>query len=134
VTYYAHWTINSYTAVFHTDGTNNGVSVTKNYNVQLGTLPVTEKTGYQFLGWFTSPDGGTQITATTKMGAANADYYARWEPNKWKVVYEANGGTGRMSDSVFSYNGEKHSCIEWLFKGRLSFYWLVEVGKRGHCI
>lgn len=43
----------------------------------LGTLPIPEKEGYWFLGWFTDPVGGHQIGSFTPV-IRNATYYAHW--------------------------------------------------------
>ncbi len=105
-TYYAHWTVNRYTATFHSAGSNNGASITRNYQEAFGTLPTTERTGYRFKGWYTAENGGNAVTSATKMGSANVEYYAQWEANRFMVVYDANGGTGRMGISTFTYGAE----------------------------
>ncbi|MBE6382072.1 MAG: hypothetical protein E7049_03540 [Lentisphaerae bacterium] len=43
----------------------------------VGELPVLLRTGYVFAGWWTSPDGGTQISATTVV-TGNMTCYAHW--------------------------------------------------------
>lgn len=43
-----------------------------------GTLPTAEKSGYVFVGWFTSADGGTQVTGNTIAKAANVTVYAHY--------------------------------------------------------
>jgi uncharacterized repeat protein (TIGR02543 family)/LPXTG-motif cell wall-anchored protein len=60
---------------------------------------------YMFSGWNTAADGsgdayepGDTFTFT---GAATL--YAQWTGNPYMVKYNANGGTGSMSDSVFTY-------------------------------
>lgn len=44
----------------------------------IGTLPVPTRNGYDFVGWFTDPDFGTQITASTLV-TGDIAYYAHWE-------------------------------------------------------
>ncbi|MCI8454981.1 MAG: InlB B-repeat-containing protein, partial [Lachnospiraceae bacterium] len=106
MTYYAHWTVNRYTATFHSAGSHDGAVITKNYQDTLGTLPMTERTGYRFKGWFTAASGGNPVSPATKVGASDADYYAQWEANRWTVIYDANGGSGGMGVSTFSYGAE----------------------------
>jgi len=43
----------------------------------VGTMPTTLRAGYAFAGWFTDPDGGTQIDASTII-AGNITCYAHW--------------------------------------------------------
>ncbi|MDR1087901.1 MAG: leucine-rich repeat protein, partial [Coriobacteriales bacterium] len=46
-------------------------------NEAIGDLPTPTRSGYTFIGWFTAPTGGTQITAATKV-TASVTYYAHW--------------------------------------------------------
>lgn len=43
-----------------------------------GALPTAAKDGYIFVGWFTKPEGGTQITPNMITGAANQTLYAHY--------------------------------------------------------
>lgn len=50
------------------------------YDSTYGDLPSVEITGYQFLGWFTAQEGGTQITKSTKVTVATSHtLYAHWQ-------------------------------------------------------
>ena len=51
----------------------------------VGALPVPEREGFAFKGWFTKKSGGTKVTAKTKV-TKNVTYYARWAVRKYKVV------------------------------------------------
>ena len=55
------------------------------YGRQLGTLPTPVRDNYEFLGWFTAPDGGERVTASDIMGTEDMTVYAHWEPDS-KVV------------------------------------------------
>ncbi len=44
-----------------------------------GELPTATKPGYFFLGWFTAPEGGEQVTASTTATAENQTVYAQYE-------------------------------------------------------
>ena len=68
-------------ATFDGNGGPNGESILKKEGEELGTLPVITRDGYEFLGWFTEKEGGTQITETTKMPSGGAIYYAQWKQN-----------------------------------------------------
>ena len=47
-----------------------------------GNLPVPSHSGHNFLGWFTSPEGGEQVTARTTVPAKDHTLYARWSASK----------------------------------------------------
>lgn len=55
------------------------------------TLPVPEKDGFEFLGWYLSEDfSGTVVVEVT--ASENATYYAKWE-QLYTVKFETAGGT-----------------------------------------
>lgn len=60
------------------------------YGKQVGELPIDVYNGrYQaFIGWFTEPNGGEQITAATII-TDNVTFYAHWG---WRPRFNANGG------------------------------------------
>ncbi len=60
---------------------------------------------YTFSGWNTAADGSGDAyePGDTFTFAEAATLFAQWTGNPYMVKYEANGGTGSMSDSVFTY-------------------------------
>lgn len=50
---------------------------TVTHNNAIGTLPAATRSYYVFDGWYTSPKGGSEITASTRC-VSNAAYYAHW--------------------------------------------------------
>lgn len=93
-TYYAHWTINQYTAKFDGNGGSNGADITADFDSKLGTLPTSSRTGYTFDGWFTAADEtGTKITEETTMPVDGATYYAHWTINQYTAKFDGNGGS-----------------------------------------
>ena len=104
VTLKALWIINNYTLTANANGgsipttsgwTGTGATATKTvtYNAAYGTLPVPTKTGYGFAGWWTQASGGTQVSATTKMGAADTTIYAHWTISSYTLTADCYGGT-----------------------------------------
>ena len=91
VTYTAQWEINQYTVTFNANGGTGGTSVTQNYGTAI-VVPTVTRAGYTFKGW--SPN----VAATVP--AANVTYTAQWTPNKYTVVFDANGGTGGTSANL----------------------------------
>ena len=89
--YYAKW-VENVTATFipGQDATVTPNTITVAPGSALGNLPVPEKTGYTFKGWFTDPTSGTQISSSTTINA-NTNYYAHWVENV-TVTFNADGG------------------------------------------
>lgn len=80
ITLYAVWSINSITISFNASangGTTPEASRVINYGAAISTLPVAEKQYYKFVGWFTTPNGGSQVTAQTVF-TADATIYAQF--------------------------------------------------------
>ena len=70
---------------------------------------VPTRTGYTFQGWSTS---SSATTASYQPGAtfsidSNTTLYAVWKVNTYTVKYNANGGSGTMSDSSHTYDVSK---------------------------
>lgn len=107
VTYYAHWTATkrSYTATFNGNGggTPSPSTITKEYNVALGTLPTCTRTGYTFIGWYTASSGGTKISTTTVV-TKDITYYAQWSINSYTLTFNPNGGTVTPTSKNLEYN------------------------------
>ena len=112
VNLYAVWSlIPKYTVSYNANGGSNApLSQTKTKDVTLtlsSTKPI--RTGYTFLGWSTS---STATTATYQPGSnfttnANTTLYAVWRANTYTIKYNANGGSGTMSDSSHTYDVSK---------------------------
>ena len=118
VTYYAQWSINSYTLTYNVNGGNTVSPAFKSvqYGSAYGTLPTptrasTAQYSYTFAGWYTAATGGTQVTANTTMGAGNTTIYAHWTATtrSYTIGYQTTyGSLNRTSQSV-AY-GSKGSC------------------------
>lgn len=113
-TWYARWSINSYTFTFDKNGGNtpSTTTITKEYNTAVGTLPTCTRNAdntytYVFAGWFdtSASSGGTQLTTATKV-TSNKTWYARWTSTykNYTVTWDGNGGTPSKSSSSFHYN------------------------------
>ena len=117
-TLYAHWKANNYTVTLDRNtgmGGTQSVIATYGSNMPSGaTAP--SKTGYTFQGYYdtNAVSGGTQYydanmsSARTWNKAANTTLYARWTANTYTVSFNANGGTGTMSNQSFTYDVEKN--------------------------
>ena len=99
-TFYAHWTANGSVVPGNGDiivsfNANGGSVSETTRNVSggsaVGELPTPVRTGYSFVGWYTSALGGTKVTSETIV-RSSVTYYAHWMV-AWTVTLNANGGT-----------------------------------------
>ncbi len=91
-TLYAKWTANSYTVSFDSRGGSACGSISVTYGSTYGTLPTPTRTNYTFTGWFTDPEGGTQITGSTAVSITDdRTLYAHWTLNAVTITYYGNG-------------------------------------------
>jgi len=106
VTMYAKWSANMYSVAFHG---NNGTNMQTVQYLYYGTLTTLNgngfsKTGYDFVGWASSPDATTaeytnrqQVLNLTAEQGGRIDLYAVWAPRQYTVAFTPNGGTGSMT-------------------------------------
>ena len=114
-TYTAQWTPLQYTVTW--DATTNGgscatASTTKDYNTEIGTLPVATKENCVFNGWFTASDGGTQITTATKV-TADITYYAQFSQANLVATVTPQGSTTPSYSAVAASDSEADITTAW---------------------
>lgn len=129
-TLYAMWQINKYNILFDANG--GSVETTKkeiSYGEMYGELPVAERNGYTFVGWYTMKAGGIKITNDDiAYITANQTLYAQWTANTYTITYDDNGGLGGPGTQDFVFDsGEKISSVvptktgytfsNWLYSG-----------------
>ena len=119
VTFYAHWTINEYTVTFNSNGGSRGTQITKNYNDELGTLPIVTKTGYTLDGWYTEIDGGEKISEETRVPAYDVTYYAHWIPIEYTVTFNGNGGNN--ASSITKHYNEELGALPTVIRDNYRF-------------
>ncbi len=129
---YAYWTKNTYTLSYQNmSGATNSTGNVTSYNVSNSdvTLYSAKKTGYTFLGWYSTaadaalavqialgnstadaPTKVTSITSTnvddyvTVSGSKKIVYlYAAWQPNSYTITYHINNGDTSVSDVTQTY-------------------------------
>ena len=110
----AQWTINNYN-ITYTQPTNgsytirvgNGAAVTTNTTADYKTtitLANTPATGYHFSSWQITPSVSITNSKTFLMPANHVTIGVTFAANTYKVKFDANGGTGTMSDLPFTYD------------------------------
>ena len=73
-------------------------SITVKWGEPYGVLPIPNRTGYSFNGWKCGDMVVTQDTIVTVLD--DHTLVAQWTPNKYTVIFSANGGTGGMIGSL----------------------------------
>lgn len=110
VTLYAQWTKAKYTITYNLKGgTANSPLNPSTYTVTTASivLEAPVRTGYKFLGWYSDSAYTTKVTKIAKGSYGNLTLYARWTAIKYNVAFQANGGTGSMSEMTgCKYNTE----------------------------
>ena len=113
VTYYAQWTVGTFSVSFNNNGSNSGsvpslqsgaFNTSQTIRANTGNLA---RTGYTFGGWSTGRDGsGDTYTAGSSLytfPGQNVTLFAIWIPNPVTITFLGNGGSGSMSaQSTFS--------------------------------
>ena len=105
-TVYARWEkLHIYTVTFDPNGgtISHAPTAITAKNGKLASLPSAPTyAGYVFLGWFTQPSGGTQIT-TAYTFSSNTTIYAQWRSENCKLVtFEPNGGEAVYSAALYT--------------------------------
>lgn len=120
-TLYAHWTANTYTVMFDTNGgsfTDNTTSkpATQTYDAKYQLPDVPARTGYTFAGWYTDKSGGTKVESDTDVKLAyDHTLYAQWTANTYTVTFVANGGSFTGNESEYTITrcyGDKYQVPE----------------------
>ncbi len=96
-TFYAKWEAKTYTVTLDPNGgelADDKKTVTVTYGVAYPNLKsdnVPTYIGYEFTGWFTEKDGGTEVTNSTKVTeTGNHILYAHWKPRTYDVTLNYN--------------------------------------------
>ncbi len=92
---YARWKAKSFKLSFDANGGSYAPSaIDISYNSTYGNLESAKRSGYVFAGWYTSANGGTQITSDMKFTQTSDQVlYAHWSANGYTVYFDANGGS-----------------------------------------
>ena len=91
-----------------------------------------KKKDYSFAGWTTDPAGvgallanRQQVSALTNVKNETVKLYAQWRPEKWTIIYDANGGTEVRTVKILV--GAKHTEDYYSTKDGFKFIgWFTE--------
>ena len=109
---YAGWTASTCQAFF--DGTGGEVNIKQKevtYNENFGYLPKPYRIGYEFIGWYTLPEGGVRYDESTIVTtSSNFTLYARWKAYTYQVTWDPMQGTSSFTNSIVTF-GEPYSIL-----------------------
>ena len=91
VTFVAQWRVHEYKVAFDAAGGIEDTTLYLGYGSAI-VAPTVTRSGYTFNGW--SP------AVPAAVPAEDTEYVAQWEVNKYKVTFDANGGTGGYSSQM----------------------------------
>jgi uncharacterized repeat protein (TIGR02543 family)/prepilin-type N-terminal cleavage/methylation domain-containing protein len=98
-TYYAHWVQNAVSVTFDSrEGSavpSTTVEINHSYNQDHTVLPTPTRSGYNFLGWFETIEGGIAVTGNETL-TTNKTYYAHWEKSS-PLTYTDTNNDGEIS-------------------------------------
>ncbi len=105
-TLYAHWRANEYLISFDANGGEGAFEpITATFDSGYNNLPTPIRTGYIFRGWYTASTGGTKINAGSALyNDRNHTLYARWEANRYTVIFDACEGSVSPAQSSLLYD------------------------------
>ena len=116
-----------YTVTLNTDGGNIKSNNVTGYTYQTGsTLPTAsdiEKKGYTFTGWYENASfTGNPVTEITSIDYEDKTFYAKWEANKYTVIFDANAEGKAQNTMPNQYriydDGKKLPKIGYIYEGR----------------
>lgn len=130
LTVYAHWEAIEYTLTYNaTGGTISTGSKTGLFGLPWGELEIPTRTGYDFIGWFTSASGGTQVTADTVV-ESDLMVYAQWSGKQYTVSFDSNMEDVANPSPISVTFGSAYGELPTLSKENFNFigWFLDEVG------
>ena len=102
-TLYAHWTKKKYSVQFDGNGYSAAVSSRQvEFGSPIGTLPSLKRSGCDFVGWATKPEGGILISGDSTV-SSNIKLYARWLDRRFTIVLHKNDGSGTIYEKKIEY-------------------------------
>ena len=108
---YAQWQVIIYDITYDLAGGEmpTGVTNPAQYNIESANFTLTNptRTGYIFAGWTgTGLSAATQTVTVATGSYGNRAYTATWTPIHYTMKFDANEGTGSMTDQLYTYDVE----------------------------
>jgi uncharacterized repeat protein (TIGR02543 family) len=100
VTLYAQWAVDVFTVTFNANGGTGSMAGESSSSTRALSVDTFSDSGFTFSGWNTQANGGgTAYAGGANYGfGANVTLYAQWSANFFAVTFNANGGSGSMTN------------------------------------
>ena len=110
----AQWQAISYTLTFDpNEGSVSPTTKTVTYDSAYGDLPIPTRTGYIFIGWYTSDNGGSQVLSNTTVKTADKHVlYAHWQDTWYSYATQPTGN----GTSISPYIIDSAEDFAWIAK------------------
>lgn len=104
-TLYAQWNPNTYTVKFDSNGGTDSIAdKTVKYDDLYGTMESPVRDGYEFIGWFTEKEKGSQISGDSRVTiTATQVLYAHW------AAVQVQEALKIEESSITLYNGDQYT-------------------------
>ena len=101
----AQWEARTFEVMFDADGGSvSPSSKTVTYDSPYGDLPIPQKQGFVFAGWWTDASGGSQVLSSSYcFTASDHTLFARWSIKTSEVLFDKQGGSGGTSVVTAQY-------------------------------
>jgi uncharacterized repeat protein (TIGR02543 family) len=92
ITLYAKWEMNTYQIIFVTNEGEVIAPLEKSYGQTLDQMPIAERDGYDFIGWYLNETLTEPLNLNT-MPAHDITLYAKWASAMITISFDTGGGT-----------------------------------------
>ena len=101
VTYYARFSANTYAITWDMgDGTTKNTN--QSYGAKLELPDEPSKIGHSFVGWYTAPNAGSKVDASTVFAGTTATtYYARFSAQTYEITWDMGDGMTETTDQIY---------------------------------
>lgn len=95
---YAHWKQNTYTITFDSQEGSAVDAKTASVGDTVTDLPVPERQGYEFVGWFDAAKDGNQVTEVKS--DKDVTLYAHWKQSTYTITFDSQEGSAVDAKTV----------------------------------
>ncbi len=110
--------LDQYSVHFVANGGSTPQTMSVDRDTAYGTLPTSNRTGYSFVGWYTSQNEGTKVEATDIVTSSHT-LYAYWQPLTFTVSFDSDGGS-LVNDKTVTY-GKSYDTLTTPTKSGYTF-------------
>ncbi len=105
-TLYAQWSPKKIAVNFDANGGKCGTASREvTFGTTYGTLPMPERSGYTFTGWYTKKESGAKVETYTRVtSAVKHTLFAGWKANEYLVTFKGEGGTVNPASKTIVFN------------------------------